>query len=168
MPHWGWGWGGIFLKDWWCRPEADGKDMHSLLPISCCWTRMIPQGAFVLSPSLNPQGEGGVQAGGNGEDFCQVSDSNQDSSGFEELRWVHRSGQDLLCLLWRSGWVVSWPWQPALPPGSVAPLQPGARLRADSAPCQEGSRRVCVRQKYGLIAAVIVTIVPVRAEQQAA
>lgn len=52
---------------------------------------------------------------------------------------------------------------PPLPRRSAAPLQPRApRLRADSAPCQEGSRRVCVRQKYGLIDAVIVTIVPVR------
>lgn len=38
---------------------------------------MSPQEALVLFPSLSLQGEGGVQAGGNGEDFCQVSDSGQ-------------------------------------------------------------------------------------------
>lgn len=122
MPLWGVGRRSYLEGLGGAEPEAEGKDRHSLLPICCCWTRMTPQEAFVLYPSLYPQGEGSVQAGGNGEDFCQVSASTRGSSGFDELRWCIAVAR-ICCLLWRLGWVMSWPWQPAFTPACLASRQ---------------------------------------------
>lgn len=86
---WQKGWGSTFLKGWVVRgPGVEGKHRHNLLPTSCFLDRSISPGS--LCPlSLYLQGEGGVQAGGDGEDFCQVNDSTRVA---QDLRRVGAGG----------------------------------------------------------------------------
>lgn len=69
-PDWGPHSGGSGVQG----PEAEDEDRHHFLPPArqeC----LSPSPQDLCSLSLYTQGEGGVQAGGDGEDFCQVSDS---------------------------------------------------------------------------------------------
>lgn len=117
-----------------------------------------------MSLSLYPQGEGGVQTGRDGEDFCQVSDLTGEAQIQEEVGVRPCPGVILRFIEMGQGWG-----------GELAPVVPSPHLplcstaAVKSPPAEScfsilsgGSRVGCVRQKYRLIDAVTVTMGPVR------